>query len=85
MPDTPDRTPTPTRCYTDAEERALRAAGLDPKRGPAQFAGGHWWPDELLRRAKEAERLVPLLRVASAALRREIASDPLTAEGVRDA
>jgi hypothetical protein len=67
------------RQYSAEEAQALRAAGLDPTKGPAQFAGGQWWPDELNRRADEAEALAPKLRLAAAALRREIAIDPLTA------
>jgi hypothetical protein len=67
------------RRYSADEMRAFKAAGLDPTQGPPQFASGHWWPDELERRANEAEALVPLLRLAAAALRREIAIDPLTA------
>lgn len=47
--------------------------------GPAQFAGGPYWPDELDRRADRLEALIPHLRLAAAALRREIAADPLTA------
>jgi hypothetical protein len=67
-----------TRQYSAEERAALRAAGLNATDGPAQFAGGHWWPDELDRRADEAEALFPKLRVAAAALRREIAADPRT-------
>jgi hypothetical protein len=71
-----------SRHYSPEEARAFRAAGMDPTGGPAQFAGGHWWPDLLERRAVEAEASVPLLRLAAAALRREIAADPATAAGV---
>ncbi len=71
-----------TRQYSAEESAALRAVGLSPTTGPAQCAGGHWWPDDLERRADEAEALVPKLRLAAAAMRREIAADPLTAAGV---
>lgn len=72
------------RDYSAEEVAALRIAF--PERplpgGPAQYAGGSYWPDELERRARNAERLAPKLRLAAAALRREIAADPLTAVGV---
>lgn len=69
------------RCYSDAEEAAFRACGMNPMYGPAQFAGGPYWPDELERRAQRLEALIPHLRLAAAALRREIAADPRTAQG----
>lgn len=64
---------------------AFRACGMNPQYGPAQFAGGTYWPDELERRADRMEACVSHLRLAAAALRREIAADPLTAAGVSDA
>jgi len=75
---------TVSRRYSDAEEAAFRACGMNPMYGPAQFAGGPFWPDELDRRADRLEVLIPSLRLAAAALRREIAADPLTAAGVTD-
>lgn len=73
-----------TRRYSDEEEAAFRACGVNPMYGPAQFAGGHYWPDELDKRADRMERLLPQMRLAARALRREIATDPLTADGVAD-
>jgi hypothetical protein len=71
-----------SRHYSPDEARGFRAAGMDPTGGPAQYAGGDWWPDLLEFRADEAAASVPLLRLAAAALRREIAADPATAGGV---
>lgn len=45
-------------------------------RGPAEFAGGAYWPAELNRRANQMERLIPLYRLAADALAREILADP---------
>jgi hypothetical protein len=61
------------REYSADEQRAFRACGFTD--GP-QYAGGSYWPDELLRKAIEAERLAPLYRLAAEALRREIGRDP---------
>lgn len=73
-----------SRKYSTEELTALRAAfpGTDLNRGPTQYAGGDWWPTELERRAAEAEAQVPKLRLAAAALRREIQADPLTSAPV---
>lgn len=70
------------RIYDGAELAALRAvnnhewpgAGDPAERGPAQFAGGAYWPEELRRKADEFDRLAPLYRLAADALEREIAS-----------
>lgn len=67
------------RCYSPEEAAALRACGfVGADVNVPHFAGGSYWPDELERRADEAQRLVPKLRLAAAALRREIARDPRT-------
>ena len=70
------------RSYSDEEHRAFRAVSrrewgdhYKPGRGPAEFAGGDYWPDALEARAAEMESLVPIYRRAANALRREIASD----------
>lgn len=64
----------PQREYSADELAALRLAGLRPQEGgPAHYATGDWWPSELERRADDAERLIPHLRLAAAAMRREIA------------
>lgn len=78
----PNRADAMSRNYSAEEAAALLAAGLTVARGPAQFAGGDWWPAELEARAAKAEALVPKLRLAASALRREIALDPLTRSGV---
>lgn len=70
-----------TRRYSKTEETAFRACGMNPMYGPAQYAGGEHWPDELDRRADHLEALIPHLRLAASALRREIARDALTAAG----
>lgn len=72
------------RNYSEDETRAFALAGLgDCSTGVAQHAGGDWWPNELEKQAAQAAYLVPHLRMAAAALRREIAVDPITAPGVR--
>lgn len=79
--------PEPTREYSDDELVALREvcrqvwSGVkDPTtEGPAQYAGGDYWPGRLERMAADMERRAPLYRTAAAALRREIQRDPRTA------
>jgi hypothetical protein len=68
----------PTRSYTAEEASALRVIfpNTGATGGPAQYASGTYWPDELERRADEFERRIPKLRLAAKALRREIANDP---------
>lgn len=70
------------RSYSVEEHRAFRAVShrewgesYRPGRGPAEFAGGDFWPDALEERAAQLERLIPHYRLAAKALRREIASD----------
>ena len=63
----------PRRRYSEAEEAAFRACGLNPKYGPAQVGtAGIAYLDGY---AERLERLLPQLRVAVAALRREIAME----------
>lgn len=77
-------TDTPAvRTYTHAEHRAFRAVshrewgqGYEPGNGPAEYAGGTYWPAELRAQAERMQRLIPLYRLAAGALEREIASDP---------
>lgn len=61
-----------TSQYSAEELAAFGAVGLDAE-GPPQYARGDWWPDELERRAARAAASVPMLRLAAAAMRREIA------------
>lgn len=64
------------RHYSAEELHALRKAKMlnkgEPGRGPAYYACGPYWPAELERQADEAERLIPELRLAARALRREM-------------
>lgn len=69
------------RRYSEAEHRSFRAVSrrewgqsYERGEGPAEYAGGDWWPTELERKAAEFERLIVHYRNAAAALRREIAS-----------
>jgi hypothetical protein len=73
------------RSYTESEHVSFKAVSRREwnqpyKRGegPAEYAGGDWWPTELEKRAAEFERLIYHYRNAAAALRREIAADPRT-------
>lgn len=68
----------PDRRYTPDEESAFRACGMNPMYGPAQYAGGMYWPDELEKRADRMETCAAQTRIAAAALRREIAADGAT-------
>ena len=75
------------RRYSDDEHSAFRTANhhfkWNPKyergRGPAEYAGGGWWPAKMRAEADRLEWLAPRLRTAAAALEREIATDPRTA------
>lgn len=68
------------RTYSDVELRAFRVvernewkSGDPATRGPAQYATGDWWPNELLRLAESLRARADAYLTASAALRREVA------------
>lgn len=69
----------PPRQYDDTEIAALRHISRKvwnqsfvPGRGPAWFAGGNWWPEELRRRAEQARSDADAFEIAANAMEREI-------------
>lgn len=77
----------PIRTYSIREHTAFRAVSrrewgqrYEQGAGPAEYAGGSYWPTELRRKAEEMERLTSLYRRAADALEREIATDPRCAD-----
>ena len=68
------------RTYSGSELRALRVvdrhewgrSGNPSQHGPAQYAGGLYWPNHLRELADDFERRVKHYRLAADAMEREI-------------